>query len=1043
MLRDILSNSSSVTSHSGYSWARRCITVSNDHILTIRGAGRELVMPLGAIISLEEHAYHTATGGLAAKSQQSGLRCLSLRAMLPIGAAHPMLLPSCAPQTQKNEVDTLWENSSTVHCKLGPGSLQPAPGVSVHSQVAPETVPPAPPYGAHSSPFMQSTSSPTSLQTATSGRNISNYEEREVEILLQFASASNMQLWQASFTRILHNFEQTFMQPVVTRLLVLLLQRLRSAADTSLQIDPYRSHDNSVTSDTVTSTDPGTADVAAPVSIFAAARSGLTYSSEAIRAHMWACMQQRSLADLKANGMNDTAASAAAAPSNSRNDHGDRSSSRVSSGVPLALMQRPYAISLWKTVPVPALHIILLAVGTRGDFDPYLALGIQLQARGHQVRIGSHACYAHEVKEAGLDFFPIAGDPHRLSAVMAQCGGKPLFPTPAVLRTYPQHLKDMEEIMQSCWDACHATTDHSSSLASARTSINEMDVGTAHKQEFHSAENHLDLAGVTEEMAGEEEGWDGEVLCTGVPRVSMPATQVPSCTSHIQKAAPSFVGPFVCGAKEEWSDEDEDGKDTGIDAGAGENNLAENVTAGSMTDRFPSYLPDCIIANPVTFVHAHLAESFLVPLMVLFPQPWTPSKGFPHPLAGKAYDMPPVTSRFLEPAVLVPTPPPAQNAAEYSDLTPDESDSGDSPGNNSIDDNDDALSRTGSKRSLQDEEEEPRGFMAACLPHFVVPPLPQAQPQTRTRGNAHPPLPLPSQSTTAWSIENRLTYAVTEKVIWAGLEAAINRLRCRSLGLQPVTYGEGYSQVLHERRVPFAITASPLLVARPKDYPSYVQIVGSNAPSPWDVTHKARDDGDSSKRHFSQRTTSATHDGKYAGPDKTISVPSNCISTSLPTQDSDVPERIRLQTFLHDGTSVDSNSLPPIFIGFGSMVPSKEVLEKGISLLLQGIAQLLPIRRVIVQAGWSLLSHKTFTRLARDAEHVARMLRMADEGSVSTCPSPHVQNQEQQTREWTIADALLLRDNYDHGQLFNQVAAVIHHGGAGTTCSGLRCGKPT
>ena len=42
-----------------------------------------------------------------------------------------------------------------------------------------------------------------------------------------------------------------------------------------------------------------------------------------------------------------------------------------------------------------------------------------------------------------------------------------------------------------------------------------------------------------------------------------------------------------------------------------------------------------------------------------------------------------------------------------------------------------------------------------------------------------------------------------------------------------------------------------------------------------------------------------------------------------------------------------------------------------------------------------------------------------------------------------IPDSIYMIDNVPHDWLFPQVDAVIHHGGAGTTAIGLKCGKPT
>jgi UDP:flavonoid glycosyltransferase YjiC (YdhE family) len=44
------------------------------------------------------------------------------------------------------------------------------------------------------------------------------------------------------------------------------------------------------------------------------------------------------------------------------------------------------------------------------------------------------------------------------------------------------------------------------------------------------------------------------------------------------------------------------------------------------------HIPDVILSNPVSFMHAHLAESIGCSLHVAFPQPWIPTEAFPHPL---------------------------------------------------------------------------------------------------------------------------------------------------------------------------------------------------------------------------------------------------------------------------------------------------------------------------------------------------------------------------------------------------------------------------
>ena len=57
------------------------------------------------------------------------------------------------------------------------------------------------------------------------------------------------------------------------------------------------------------------------------------------------------------------------------------------------------------------MRITILTIGSRGDVQPYVALGMGLQAAGYRVRLATHAGYETFVLAHGLEFFPIAGDP--------------------------------------------------------------------------------------------------------------------------------------------------------------------------------------------------------------------------------------------------------------------------------------------------------------------------------------------------------------------------------------------------------------------------------------------------------------------------------------------------------------------------------------------------------------------------------------------------------------------------------------------------------
>ena len=58
------------------------------------------------------------------------------------------------------------------------------------------------------------------------------------------------------------------------------------------------------------------------------------------------------------------------------------------------------------------MRVLLPTVGSAGDIHPFLAIGIAMQARGHQVEIMSNPLFADLVRQTGLDFFPVGTVEH-------------------------------------------------------------------------------------------------------------------------------------------------------------------------------------------------------------------------------------------------------------------------------------------------------------------------------------------------------------------------------------------------------------------------------------------------------------------------------------------------------------------------------------------------------------------------------------------------------------------------------------------------------
>lgn len=68
-------------------------------------------------------------------------------------------------------------------------------------------------------------------------------------------------------------------------------------------------------------------------------------------------------------------------------------------------------------VVVPRLRFVFLLVGSRGDVQPYVALGVRLKEAGHYVRVAAHECFREFVEGQGLGFAHLAGDPKELMRV--------------------------------------------------------------------------------------------------------------------------------------------------------------------------------------------------------------------------------------------------------------------------------------------------------------------------------------------------------------------------------------------------------------------------------------------------------------------------------------------------------------------------------------------------------------------------------------------------------------------------------------------------
>ncbi|PTB55442.1 glycosyltransferase family 1 protein [Trichoderma harzianum CBS 226.95] len=103
----------------------------------------------------------------------------------------------------------------------------------------------------------------------------------------------------------------------------------------------------------------------------------------------------------------------------------------------------------------PRLNVVIQIVGSRGDVQPFVALGKVLkETYGHRIRIATHATFKTFVEENGLEFFSIGGDPAELMAFMVKHPG--LMPGLDALKSgeISKRRRGVQEMMLGCWRSC-------------------------------------------------------------------------------------------------------------------------------------------------------------------------------------------------------------------------------------------------------------------------------------------------------------------------------------------------------------------------------------------------------------------------------------------------------------------------------------------------------------------------------------------------------------------------------------------------------------
>ena len=108
----------------------------------------------------------------------------------------------------------------------------------------------------------------------------------------------------------------------------------------------------------------------------------------------------------------------------------------------------------------PALNIVIMLIGSRGDLQPFLKIGKLLKDHGHRVRIATHPVFKKFVEQySGLEFFSVGGDPVEIVAFNVKDPG--LIPSVSAARSGGiGRVRDtIFESFKGSWKTCINATD--------------------------------------------------------------------------------------------------------------------------------------------------------------------------------------------------------------------------------------------------------------------------------------------------------------------------------------------------------------------------------------------------------------------------------------------------------------------------------------------------------------------------------------------------------------------------------------------------------
>ncbi|KAG6918321.1 hypothetical protein DXG01_015179 [Tephrocybe rancida] len=123
-------------------------------------------------------------------------------------------------------------------------------------------------------------------------------------------------------------------------------------------------------------------------------------------------------------------------------------------GLPTAVqLILPKAINLPREIltSMRPMHFVCLTIGSRGDVQPYIALGLGLKKEGHRVTIVTHAEYKEWVASFGIGHRTAGGDPGALMKLSVE---NKMFSPEFFKESLTKFRPWLDQLLLDSWEAC-------------------------------------------------------------------------------------------------------------------------------------------------------------------------------------------------------------------------------------------------------------------------------------------------------------------------------------------------------------------------------------------------------------------------------------------------------------------------------------------------------------------------------------------------------------------------------------------------------------